>query len=323
MRDKRGRHADLRVGFARLRRWLSRTLLEPDYPLVAVEVRPRAIAAVRLVREGGRLALGAATAVALPDGVLDVSLTRPNIVDPEGFSAALRTALERAGALSGGAVSLVLPDPTVRLALVSAEGLKGRRREAEETIRFRLHKALPFDVRAARLAWDGAPDAKVLVAVALSEVVGGYEEALEALGYRPGLVEVSTLALASLGEAETGEGDRLLVNWDDTYVSFLLLRGSKPLLVRTLPGETGTSSVARQAASTLQFHRDRLGGESLTDVLVRSAAIAPEEAVAALTPVLGREPRLLRPWAALGEGESDLPEQAVAGAAASALRRVA
>jgi Tfp pilus assembly PilM family ATPase len=323
MNDVQRGAASPRAGFGRLQRWLSRTLLEPEYPLVAIEVRPRALAAVRLVRDGGRIALGAAAVVEVPEGVLEVSLTRPNVIDPDGFSAVVQTALERAGALSGGAVSLVLPDPTVRLALVSGEGLKGRGAEAEETIRFRLHKALPFDVRAARLAWDGTRGEQALVAVALSEVVSGYEEALEALGFHPGVVEASTLALASLGEAETEEGDRLLVNWDDTYVSFLLLRGAKPLLVRTLPGETGPESVARQAASTLQFHRDRLAGGELQDVVLRSAAVPPDEAAAALGPVLGREPRLLQPWAALGGAESDVAAQAVAGAAASALRRVA
>ena len=313
----------LRAGYGRLRRWISRSFLEPEYPLVAVEVRPRAVAAVRLAREGGGVVLGAATVVEIPEGTLDVSLTRPNVVDRDGFGAVLQTALERAGALSGGAISLVLPDPVVRLALVSTEGLKGHGPEAEETIRFRLHKVLPFDVRAARLAWNGPRGEQALVALALDEVVTGYEEALVALGFRPGLVEASTLAIASLWETETTAGDRLLVNWDDGYVSFLLLRGEQPLLVRTLPGEVGSESVARQAASTLQFYRDRLSGGELQDVVLRAAVGSPEESAEALEPALGQKPRILRPWAALGAVESDLPAQAVAGAAASALRRVA
>jgi Tfp pilus assembly PilM family ATPase len=298
-------------------------LLEPEYPLVAVEVRPRAVAAVRLVHEGRRLALGAATVVDLPEGTLDISLTRPNIVDPGGFAGSLRQALERAGALSGGPVSLVLPDPAVRLALVPAEGLKGRRGDAEETIRFRLHKALPFDVRAARLAWDGSRSGQALVAVALEEVVLGYEAALEDLGFQPGLVEVSSLALASAAPLVGEGGDRLLVNWDEGYVSFLLQRGTEPLLVRTLPGETGADGVARQATSTLQFYRDRLSGAGLQDVVLRAAAGGVEEAGAALESAVGRPPRLLEPWAALGDVQSDTSAQAVAGAAASALRRAA
>ena len=45
--------------------WLSRTLFQPPLPLVAVEVRPRAVAAVRLGREGTRLGLAAAGSVEL------------------------------------------------------------------------------------------------------------------------------------------------------------------------------------------------------------------------------------------------------------------
>jgi hypothetical protein len=287
-----------------------------------VEVRPRALAAVRLQREGRRLTLGAAAVVDLAAGTLDVSLTRPNVTDPETFQSALRSVLERAGALSGGEISLVLPDPTVRLALLPAAGLRGRRKEAEETIRFRLHKALPFDVRTARLAWDLSAGEQALVAVALEEVVRGYEEALEALGFHPGVVEAASLALASLDEGVSG-GDRLLVNWEQGYVSFVLSRAGQPLLLRTLPGDDGAEAVGRHATSTLQFHRDRLGGQGLEQVLVRSCAVPADEALATLGRALGTTPRLLQPWAALGLTEQGNAAQGVAGAAATALRRAA
>ena len=324
MSEPRRSNGGLGAGLERARRWASRALLEPEYPLLAVEVRPRAVAAVRLAYEGRRLGLGAAAVVDVPEGTLDVSLTKPNVIDPDGFAATLRLALERAGALAGGPVSLVLPDPAVRLALVPAEGLRGRRADAEETIRFRLHKALPFDVRSARLAWDGTRGDQALVVVVLEEVIRGYEEALESLGFQPGVVEVSSLALASVPETVPGEGDRLLVNWDDGYVSFLLRRGEAPLLARTLPGHIGADGVARQATSTLQFYRDRLSGGDLQDVVLRAAAGPVDEAVATLAPALGCEPRLLEPWAALGgvSADTSAQAQAVAGAAASALRRV-
>ena len=304
-------------------RWVVRTLVEPALPLVAVEVRPRALAAVRLARDGGRLSLGAAATVELPPGTLDVSLARPNLADPEAFRAALRAVLERVGALSGGDVSVVLPDPSVRLALVPASGLRGRRSEAEETIRFRLHKALPFDVRAARLAWSPVRGEQALVAVALEDVVRGYEEALESLGFHPGLVEPASLALLAGTEAGPTGGDRLLVNWDEGYVSFVLTRAGQPLLLRTLPGTGGRDDVARHATSTQQFHRDRLGGGALDDVVVRSAAVPGDEAVALLGRALEAAPRLLQPWAALGVAEQGSSAQAVAGAAACALRRAA
>jgi hypothetical protein len=315
--------AGLPGALRRAARWAARTLVEAPLPLVAVEVRPRALAAVRLAREGRGLSLGAAATVELPEGALEVSLARPNLIDPEAFHVALRGVLERVGALSGGDVSLVLPDPVVRLALVPAEGLRGRRRDAEETIRFRLHKALPFDVRAARMAWAAPRGEQALVAVALEEVIREYEDALESLGFRPGLVEATSLALLVAAETGPSGGDRLLVNWDDGYVSFVLTRAGQPLLLRTLPGDAGRDAVARHATSTLQFYRDRLGGDTLADVVVRSAAVPGEEAAALLDRALGVPPRLLEPWAALGLREQGPSAQAVAGAAACVLRRAA
>jgi hypothetical protein len=312
---------DLASGLRGAGGWVARTLVDPPLPLVAVEVRPTAVAAVRLVREGRRLSLGAAAVVDLPEGTLEVSVAKSNVRSGEALRAALGSVLERAGALSGGDVSLVLPDPAVRVTLVPAAGIRGRRREAEETVRFRLHKALPFDVRAARIAWAPALGDQMLVAVALDEVVRGYEDALDELGYRPGLVEPASLALAAR-EAAT-PGDRLLVNWDDGYVSFVLTRAGQPLLVRTLPGDAAPDAVARHANSTRQFHQDRLGGASLADVVVRSAALPGEEALALLGRALWAAPRLLQPWAALGVAEEGPSAQAVAGAAACALRRAA
>jgi hypothetical protein len=261
--------------------------------------------------------------VDLAPGAVAVSLARPNLLDAAAFREALHAVLERVGALAGGDVSLVLPDPAVRVALVPAEGLRGSGREAEETVRFRLHKALPFDVRAARLAWASSRGEQALVAVALDEVVRGYEEALESLGFHPGLVEAASLALLVVAGAEPSTGDRLLVNWDDGYVSFVLTRAGQPLLVRTLPGDAGRDAVARHATSTRRFHQDRLGGGAIADVVVRSAAVPGEEALSLLGRALDVTPRLLRPWAPLGVTEEGPSAQAVAGAAACVLRRAA
>jgi hypothetical protein len=304
-------------------RWLSRTLLAPQLPLLALEVRPRAVSAVRLTAQHGRLALGAAASSDLPAGALEVSLTKPNVVDVEAFRSCVHTVLERVGALSGGPISLVLPDPAVRVAVLTPGVTRGRAREVRETLRFRLHKALPFDVRSARLAWDGSGGEQTVVAVAPEGVLRGYEEALESLGYQPGIVVTASLALTEAIAADDATGDRLLVNWDEGYVSFVVLRGGRPLLVRTLPGEDSAEAVARHATSTLQFHRDRLAGQQFAEVVVRPAALPGDVALGVLEQAIGLRPRLLEPWAVLGSSEAGAAAQAVAGAAACALRRAA
>jgi hypothetical protein len=303
-------------------RWLRRQLQEPDRPLVAVEVRPRSVGVVRLAREGGRLGLAAAAAMDLPPGCLDLSIVQPNIADGEGFRRALRAALERAGVLEGARVALVLPDPVARVALLPHGEVAGHgRAQMEELIRFRLRKSVPFDIREARVAFasPGSRDAdSVLVAAIHRAVLDGYEQACRGLGLEPGLVELSGLTLMAASFGGRAAEDRLLVNWDDGYVTLLLARGEWPLLVRTLTGEAAVEpqQVAREVANTVLYYRERLGGPGLSEALLRAGALAHERAAELLEEPLGLVPSPAEPWRTLSAGMPAAMSQALAGAAA-------
>ncbi len=310
-------------------RWLRRTLLEPEHPLTAVEVRPRALGVVRLAREGGRLQLAAAASLELPEGVLALSMTEPNILDAAAFGGALESLLERAGARGEASVGLVLPDPVVRVSLLPlAELSGGPRAEFEEMVRFRLKKALPFDVREARLATlvpRGAGGGTALVAAIFRPVLEGYEDALASLGLHPGLIEVACLALSADGGRPAPPDDRLLVNWDHGYVSLVLSRAGWPILLRTLAGEyvTRPEPVVREAANTILYYRERLGGSGLAGAAVRSAVLPVDDAASLLAEPLGFAPEVLDPWAPLGVKHGGMAAQAVAGAASCVLRGAA
>jgi hypothetical protein len=300
-------------------------LLQPPAPLTAVEVRPNGIGVVRLVQQGRALALGAAAAQDLPEGALAPSMTQANILDLDAFRRVLRAVLERAGALSAGPVALVLPDPVARIALVpAAETKAGRRSEVEELLRFRLRKSVPFEIRQARVAW-AAGDPDWLVAAVSQPVLDEYEGACRSFGLNPGLVELSGLALFDAARAGAAGADRLLVNWDDGYVSFLLSRAGQPVLVRTLagPGASDPANVAREAAQTVLYCRDRLQGAGLAEAWVRAAARGAGQATEVLAEPLGLAPRLIDPLASLAATVAGLPGQALAGAAASLLGHAA
>lgn len=302
-------------------RWLRRHLLDPDQPLTAVEVTARSIGVVRLTREGRRLSLAAAAALDLPEGAVRLSMTQPNVADAAAFRETLRAALERAGALHVGRIALVLPDPVARLALLPASEVAAKRRkQSEELIRFRLRKALPFDVRDARVAFAGGGTRadSVLVAAIYRPVLEGYEEACRAVGLHPGVVELSGLALLNAAFGSRPPADRLLVNWDDGYVTLLLARGEWPLLVRTLVGEAAASpdEVAREVGNTLIYYRERLGGTALAQAVVRSALLPADQALSLLEGPLEMKPELLEPWPAVRAGEMGRAGQTLAGAAA-------
>lgn len=313
--------ASVQRSAAALRTGTWHALAAPERPLVAVEIRPAGVGVVRTRREGRSLVLAAAAAVELAPDVLLPTLTQPNIGDSESFRSALASAIERAGVLEGAPIALVLPDPVARVALIPAAELgTGRASELDEVVRFRLRKSLPFDVREARVAHLRSPRAQdpVLAVAAMSSVIDAYEEVCRSMGLEPGLVELSGLALCRSAFGSGASGDRLLVNWDDGYTTLVLVREGWPVLVRTLTGPIVSSpaEVAREAAQTLVYARERLGSRGLEQVLVRSAWLPAAEATAVLEAPLGVEPEMIEPWRALGTADPGPAAQALAGAAA-------
>ena len=302
--------------------WMRRRFVEPDRPLVAIEVRGSSVGVLRVRREKRRLVVGAAAVMELPPGTLSLSLTQPNILEGQRFRQAIHGALERAGILGGAKVALVLPDTAARVALVPVIEVPSRKAaEIDELLRFRLRKSVPFEVREARLAYAIAGDRPadtIVVATAFGPVVEQYEEACRSLGLEPGLVEIAGLALARAAFPPPASGDGLLVNWDEGYVTIAVARNGWPVLLRTLSGAAAASpsDVIREVSSTLIYYRERLGGSGITAAFVRSAVIPADDAVDALASAVGFVPDVLDAWTTLGGAPAEV-SQALAAAAAS------
>lgn len=301
-----------------LLRFLRRQWLEPEYPLLAIELRARALGVVRLQRQGRRLSLAAAVVQELPEGALQPSLTEPNVLDPAALRAALRAGLERAGASAATRACLVLPDTAGRVALLPAADLAGKRpAEAEDIVRFRLRKALPFDLREARLALPAGLGAHATgqapVVVMARPVLEQYEAELAALGLHVGLVELSGLVcLAAAMHGRPAQEDRVVINWDQGCLSLLLTRGGQLALVRTLtlsgPFDAYAADVQREAFNTMLYYRERLGGTGLAGASLRCAALPVEQALAVLGEALEVLPEPLDPWNAYAGRDAGLAD---------------
>jgi len=309
---------------------LRRSLLEPEPPLAAIEVRATGLSAIRLGRERQQPVLSGAAAFEFPPEVLQLSLTEPNVRDPELFRRTLGVLADRVGLASGGRVALVLPDPVARVAFVPAAELQARgRAELQEELRFRLRKVVPFEIRDAVLSSVSLPEgpgrpAQLLVSAIASPVLQSYESPLRELGFEPGLVEVCGLALAA-ALRPSPQADELLVNWDAGYCTLALLRDGEPMLFRTLAGPLAAqpAEVAREASSTVLYYRDRLGGPGLTRALVRSTPLPAPQAAQLLQEPLGLMPEPVDPWGALRGAPAGVDSMPFAGAAASLVGRAA
>lgn len=264
---------------------LHRLFVAPDPPELALEVREESLGLVRARVEAGGVRLQSAAVLGLAPGTLRLSLTEPNVVDRPAFGAALGALLARCGAEGADRACVVLPDVVGRLRLFPEAELRASHpAQTLELARFRLKKALPYDVREARLAValpksGQAPPAEGVVAVVARAVLESYEEACAASGLWAGRVELSSVALAR-GLARQ-PGTLLLVNRDHGWASLLLLRQGWPLLARTLDRESlpDDAALVREVRATCAFAGERL--QAVPDaVLLRDATDQPALAAA-------------------------------------------
>jgi type IV pilus assembly protein PilM len=185
---------------------LLRSLVEDPAPTLVLEVSTDGIVAVR--RNNGSGARLRAERSFAP-GTIDPVPTRPNIVHAGEFAAALGAALDELGPRNGAETALILPDASSRITVLDFDELPSGAEERLKLIRSRLAKSVPFDIAAARIAYQASSSARghsVLVALTPAEVVRQYEDALAQFGLWSGFVSVSSAAALNL----LTDGDMIL-----------------------------------------------------------------------------------------------------------------
>ncbi len=273
--------------------------LRPRYPEVALEMDRGQAVLVRLRRRrGGHTRLASHAESPLPDGAAGGAMLRPSLAAPEEVARRLARLFELAGTRPGRLI-LVVPDNLARVSLLSLPERPASRKHLLEILRFKLRRTVPFRLEEAVLAHQVLPSdgrgATVLAALALRSAIEPYEAAVEAAGGRPGLVELCSMSLFNLCRrdlARLGEGERdaALLNYTPTYFTLLLTRGARLLFYRCkslalTDHEAGSGGVvARELATSLSYYKEKLGGQGLEAVLVRSVA----RPIADLQEILGR-----------------------------------
>jgi type IV pilus assembly protein PilM len=274
--------------------------LRPNYPPVAIEVSPREIVLVRLKRRRGKTYLEAHQARDLADVAVGSSIVRPNLGSPDTVAQKIRDLLAATGT-KPGRVSLVLPDNLAKVSLLTLPELPASRKQLTELIRFRLRRAVPFRLDHAAVSYqilqgDGK-EVTVLVALMLRSVIEQYERVVQAAGARPGLVDLCTpnlfnLCRRRLVEASGGSRDVALLNCSAAYFSLLIVRGERLVFYRCKSyavgngdGQTPNGVLAREINNSLSYYQEKLGGEGIETIFVRSVGKPMEEMVHLLEPL--------------------------------------
>jgi type IV pilus assembly protein PilM len=206
-------------------------------PRLACEILPGGVVAARSPEAG--LPLASAAKVALAENAVVPGLKPGNIADRVSVIAALRRAMEQAGARPNGRnsdVTLVIPDGAVRVLLLDFDTLPSKLSEALPIVRFRLKKLVPFEAEEAMVSFQVMSHTRSMVRVLAvatpRDVLSEYESVAREAGFEPGAVLPSTLAtLAALDESD---GASLVINAHAMGVTTAIVRSGMVLLHRSV-----------------------------------------------------------------------------------------
>jgi type IV pilus assembly protein PilM len=229
-------------------------------PRIACEVTANRVVAARVNPEMD--AVEAIQSRTFAAGAVVPSLVGINVAQQEALREAISGALADVTA-RGREIIAILPDAAVRIALLDFDSLPDRKQDADSVVRFRLKKALPFDVEKAGLSYDVQRTGKtvrVVAAVTQASVLQEYEEAFRAAGYNPGFVMPSTLA--ALGAVD-GSKPTLVLNVESDTTSVAVLDQDQLLLFRTLENSGGANITGERLADdiypSIVFFQDTYG----------------------------------------------------------------
>lgn len=234
------------------------------HPSLVVEVASTHVAAARWGRDLSHLiAFGAEQ---LPEGAVVPSATQPNIADREAVRSAIHSVLSRAPK-QGPDVTLLLPDPSVRVFILPFDTFPRSADDALPLLRWRLKKSLPFSADEAMLSWmrqssrDGKVD--IVAAVARQKIVKEYESLLEEEGLLCGVVQSSTLAtIPVLNQSEP----TLLARLSGRNLTTVIVRGETMCVYRSTELDMGVQGLKPQAIfdevfPAVAFYQDTWGGK--------------------------------------------------------------
>jgi hypothetical protein len=274
-------------------------LVTPRLPSAAIGIESNVASLVQLDRSRGGFVIRRAASLNLAPELIKASFDQPNISDPVVLAIALTDLSTSAGLLRQRKFSACLPEATTRSTIVTLEGATGSRRETEEMFEWKIERsfgapAAELRVSRERMAPDAQRHTRYLVNAVRRDVLAEYEVLFRSLRWHVGLIlPRHTGEEQWLRNGRSGDG--LLLTAHDEGFTAVLMRGEKPLAVRSVFCEP--SEREDELHRILLYYRDRLGtpaqATSVDRVLVLGERIDKQRVAAIVRETFGRELKLL------------------------------
>lgn len=240
------------------------SLLRPRLPSSAVGIESEVASVVQLDRARGGFVIKRAASVHLPSDLIRANFDQSNISDPHELVRALTDLVTSAGSLRQRKWSACLPEASTRSAILTIEGATNSRREIEEVFEWKVERAFgapSAELRIARepLAPDAQRQTRYLVNAVRLDVLAEYEAVFAALGWHAGLV-LPRHAGEEQWLRNGHQGDGLLLTAHDEGFTAVLMRGNRPLTLRSVFCDANECD--DELHRVLLFYRDRAGGSA-------------------------------------------------------------
>jgi hypothetical protein len=276
-------------------------------PTVALELEPGFVVGARL--DAAAHQVQRVGVRELPAGALVPSPNKPNVADD---AAIRRTVVEVADLVGdgGGRLGLLIPDTSVRVALLQFETLPEGHREAESLVRWRMREFLPFAPEEARVSYQvlvHEPNLVEVLGLAVrGSVLAEYEATLEGINGGATLVLPASVALLPLLPEDTA--GQLLLHLCPGALTTVVAALNRVRYWRTRPidaaeGTDSCQEIAREAARVLATCQDHLN-VPVQNIWFCARPPATAEMKDTLAKALGRE---LRPLAGSPAQAAALP----------------
>jgi len=204
----------------------------------------------------------------LEAGTIEVTPLADNVREPGRLTSALRALAPDASPARRRRAALILPDFAARITVLDFDTFPHKPEEQLQLARFRVKRAVPFDIDSAVVACypqprhDGSKKLDVVVAVINMDVAAHYEAPFRAAGLHCGVVTVAALAALALPPASEPleASPSIVAKFSGRVLALSLLDGAALRMFRCLELTGDTDDEATDVlATTFAYAEDELG----------------------------------------------------------------
>ncbi|MFN6963077.1 MAG: hypothetical protein ACK4S4_04850 [Pyrinomonadaceae bacterium] len=240
-------------------------LTRPNFPKAAIGLEKEAVTALALERDDrtSHFTVRQAASVELPRDLLVPSFTEKNIANPAELRVLLEEAVATAGMLDQKRWSVSLPSNSARASIITIETEPASRAEAEEILDWKCEQAFgvpagEMRVNRVRLSPDGERRVRYFATAVKLAVIDEYETVFEDMGWKAGLILPRAVGESNWLMSGGSDSDSLLISSQSDGFTALMLKGSEPIVVRTI--SCTVDELEDEIYRLLMYYHDRVAG---------------------------------------------------------------